>query len=161
MNVAGPPVAAPAAVEAKRELHPLRIALFLTLALAAGWLLRRIRAFSKTRRAERRQQLLASEGYAFGQLQRALSSGDQHLAYQRLLEWVDRLDGEQDVTSFVAIYGDEDLQQHLRELRAALYSDAGTDPDLKALAASLAEANRAFHRTRHTDAGALLPALNP
>jgi len=161
VNVTGPPVTTPPAVQAQRELHPWRIAAILLLAVAAAWFLGRVLGITKKRRAERRQQELASEAYAFGQLQRALLSGDPRLGYQRLLGWVGRLEGVQDAASFAAEYGDETLQQGIRTLRAALYSEAVTEPDLQVLAASLGSANRSFHRDKRRAARALPPGLNP
>lgn len=161
VNVTGPPVAAAPVVAKKRELHPLRIVTVALLLVLAAWMLRRIVRVVIARRAEKKKQVLASEPHAYAELQQALAAGDARLSYTRLLEWGGRLGGEQDIASFVANYGDDALRQGIGDLRASLYSKAGTGADLRALAASLANARKACHRAENQAEGALLPGLNP
>lgn len=161
VSVIGPPVAAPVPDEEKRELHSARIAAILVLAVLAGWVLWRLLAVSRQRRSKRREEYLASEECAFGQLQRALAAGDAQESYARMLTWLGHLDGGYDATSFGAEFGDENLGRGLAELRAALYSGAQQRPDLQALASSLSKARKAYKLAERRASPNLLPGLNP
>lgn len=161
VDVTGPPVPPPPTAEAQRDFRPLPIAAALLLVLAAGWALRRIRQTTRKRRAERKRRYLASEAFAFEQLQQALASGDAHESYGRLLEWLGRLNKTDDAARFARENGDETLQREVAELRAALYSGTQSQPDLPALARSLTKARKAWKRSERHAAAKLLPSLNP
>jgi hypothetical protein len=161
VRVTGPSAAVSPVEDAQRQMHPQRFAVILLLALAAGWALRHISAAIKRRRAKRKQQVLASEEYAFGQLQQALVAGDAHLSYSRMLEWLARLHADLDATAFVDKYGDDSLQQGLAELRGDLYAGTQRQPDLRAFASSLSKARKVYKLEEQRAASNLLPALNP
>jgi hypothetical protein len=161
VSVVGPPVTTASTAEQQRDVHPLRLAAILLLAIAAAWVLRRIVTASKVRRANRRRQVLASEEYAFGQLQRALASGDTRASYKHLLEWLERLDGRQSLETFIAEFGDASLRSGIAELRAALYSKVERPPDLPALSRSMAKAYKTYKQSRRHNAATSLPRLNP
>lgn len=161
VTVAGPPIAVAPDVRATADLSPTRIALLMIGVVAAIIMLRRFVPLVRARLAERARRRLLSEEYAYEQLQSAIRSGDLQPVYQRLLVWLERLDGSPDVQEFVDKFGDNALGTTLTELRASLYSESTNNPELRSLADALNSARRAHLNARRQAAQTLLPELNP
>ena len=161
VNVAGPPVATVVEEVAAREVNWFRIAAIVLVVLLAIRPIWRAAAALTRRREERRQQALASEVYAFGQLQAALAKGDASLSYARLLEWVRRLGGSARARALADTYGDAALTDGVMQLRASLYAGSETRPDLPGLGRSLAAAYKRYQQAQRRSVANPLPALNP
>jgi hypothetical protein len=108
--------------------------------------------------AERRRQ---TEAYAFGQLSKALGSGEGPAAYEALLRWIGRLESGMDTRTFAARYGDTDLVDALTGFSASMYRDDTSSVDGRELLRRLAAA-RGRYLSRDSDERSLkLPPLNP
>jgi hypothetical protein len=135
--------------------------LALLAAIALALLRRPVKAMLEARRSAR-ARYLSSEEYAFECLQQALKrGGDLKSCYNQLLRWLALLDDQQDLDGFARSYGDSTLPQDLLTLRARLFSDAASAPDLKQLARSLHSARDAWRKANTADRQSSLPLLNP
>jgi hypothetical protein len=160
VSVQGPP--APLTTEADTsEVGWLRIAAIIAGAVASlliAW--RAIPAVVRRYRdaAERRR---LTEAYAFGQLSKALVSGDLSAAYKAMLRWVRRLEPGMGTRTFAARYGDADLAAAVTGLSAGVFRDESSSVDGRELLSSLAAA-RGRYLSRHSGKRSpKLPPLNP
>ena len=161
VTVAGPPISMAPDLETEIQLSPTRIALLVLVVITAITVFRRIVPLISRRLAERAQRRLLSEEYAYEQLQSALRSGDSRLAYQRLLKWLERLEGSPEIQDFVDDSGDGALRGALTALRASLYAESTNEPALRSLASALNSARQDYLNASRHAARALLPELNP
>jgi hypothetical protein len=129
------------------------VALLFILWRGAPALMRRYRGA-----AERRRQ---TEAYAFGQLSKALGSGDGPAAYVALLRWVRRLESGMDTRTFAARYGDRGLVDALTGLSASMYRDDTSSVDSRQLLSKLAAARGRYLSRRTGERALKLPPLNP
>jgi hypothetical protein len=108
--------------------------------------------------AERRRQ---SEAYAFGQLAKALGSGNGRAAYHALVIWLERLEPRMGVSMFATRFGNAELVGALTALSAAVYRDTEVVADFRRLTRGLATARKRCLEQRGTTAALALPPLNP
>jgi len=161
VSVAGPPVAALQTPQVKQTINLWRIAGLTALGLVALILLRRISAVVSARQKVNKQQRLESEAHAFEQLNAATRSKDHHATYERLLAWLERLDGTADAMSFAARYGDPELQNQLIQLSSTLYSNSDAELDVRQLQKPLSKARQRFLDEARLGTQTMLPNLNP
>lgn len=112
----------------------------------------------------RRTQTLASEGYAFRQLQDAIRNNDKQ-GFQRWLdEWLDRLDASPSLAELSATSG-QPLQEHILEMHRAQYgkqsdgSSAALTPNV--LGPLVAKARQGYLAARRQTNAQTLAPLNP
>jgi hypothetical protein len=158
-NVVGP---APASVEAD---EPRASRWPITLAAAAAFVLAGIAIWYVSPpvgawRRTRREAILASEPYAFGQLQKALSAGNSAAAYSALIDWTARLSPPMDSRSFARSHGDAELAALLEAFSNARYA-RGADVDLRRLASRIAAAREQYMAAKRVASAEALPPLNP
>jgi hypothetical protein len=149
------------AADAVAEPNRLRMVALVFLAAIAFLILRRLAANLSVAKKERKQRRLKSEAYAFEQLNDAIRSGEPHLTYERLLAWLDRLEGNANAKGFASRFGDADLQDQVAQLSSALYSDTDNNLDVQKLANPLNKARSRFQAATQQQAQTLLPNLNP
>ena len=161
VHVAGPRTQASAAgnrEDGRRWLHATGGALLLLLVFgivvrAASYLRPRWRAY--------RDERLASEAYAFGQLRKALRTGNPRRAYAALFRWLERLGPGTDLERFSGASGDAALRDQLERLSRACYADSRDSPDLRHLDRLLVAARRRRERAQADRTATALPSLNP
>jgi hypothetical protein len=161
VTVVGPPLAIAIASDEAVEPERWRPAGLVLLAVMAFFILRRLATRLSVNKHEREQCRLASEGYAFEQLSDAIRCGDLHLTYERLLVWLDRLDGTADTLGFAARFGDAVLQNRIAQLSSTLYSNSDDNLDVRQLAKPLNKARSRFLDEARQQAYTMLPNLNP
>ena len=161
VHVAGPqtvPSSAQDRTAGRRWLRPAGGALLLLVFLGVAF---QAAARMRPRWRAHRQQRLASETHAFGQLRKALQTGNPQRAYAALFTWLERLSPGTDPDGFVAASGDTALREQVERLSRACYADAGNGADLKRLERLLVLARRARKQKTASRASGALPSLNP
>ncbi len=161
VTVFGPPLAIATASDDAVDLDRWRLAGLVLLAAIAFLILRRFLTRLSVKKHEREERRLASEAYAFEQLNDAIRSGDLHLTYDRLLAWLERLEGTADTLGFAARYGNADLQNLVTQLSSTLYSNSNDNLDVRKLAKPLNRARSRFLDEARLQAHTMLPNLNP
>ena len=161
VSVVGPPLAIATTSDEAVEPNRWRQAGLVLLATLAFLVLRRLLTGLSLRKHEREQIRLASEAYAFEQLHDAIRSEDLHLTYERLLAWLDRLDGSADALGFAGRFGDTNLQNLVTQLSSTLYSNSDDNLDVRQLAKPLNKARSRFLDEARQQAHTMLPNLNP
>jgi hypothetical protein len=144
-----------------REIHWRRVLILLLVLYVAWRLFNRLFPRLEAAMVERRRRRLASEEHAFGQLERALLGSDRRKAQAALLEWLPRIAPGSDLGTFVERYGDEKLQDELRDASETLYRSSGGEVHMKRLLIPLTRTRRRAHRERRARAEQQLPPLNP
>jgi hypothetical protein len=161
VTVVGPPLAIATVSDEAVEPDRWRLAGLVLLAAIALFILRRLLTRLSVEKREREQRRLASEAYAFEQLNDAIRSGDLHLTYERLLGWLEKLEGTADTLGFAARFGDTDLQNLVAQLSSTLYSNSDDNLDVRKLAKPLNKARSRFLDEARLQAHTMLPNLNP
>ncbi len=161
VTVVGPPLATATASDEAVEPDRWRLAGLVLFAAIAFFILRRLFMRLRVKKHEREEHRLASEAYAFEQLNDAIRFGDLHLTYERLLAWLERLDGTADTLGFAARFGDADLQNLVAQLSSTLYSNSDDNLDVRKLAKPLNRARSRFLDEARLQAHTMLPNLNP
>ncbi len=161
VTVLGPPLATEPSPEDVVVLDRWRLATLLVFIAIAGLVLRRLASTLSAKRRQREQRRLESEAYAFEQLNDAIQRRDLQLVYQRLLAWLDRLEGSADLLGFAARFGNVDLQNLLTQLSSTLYANSDDNLDVRKLAKPLHKARSRFLDEARLQAHTMLPNLNP
>jgi len=158
--VAGPP-AATATSTTGQAFVGRRVVFLLATLLAIGYLGWRLaprvaRCLRAT--ADRRR---ASEPFAFGELGRALRTGNARAGYPVLLTWLERLAPGMASRDFAATYGDDELRGAIDSLVAANFSASPGTFDPAPLRRGLRAARRRYLNSTRETRPAGLPGLNP
>lgn len=153
-----PVVAAEAATSTDRWWQLTAIAGGLLLLILA---LRRLVPIVARRRRDAALRRRQSEPYAFGLLDRALTSGSSDASYKALLVWIERLAPGTDTRIFASGFGDESLCAAIESLSSANYSPANEAADLVTLRAGLKAARKRYLRHVSLQGEPTLPPLNP
>ncbi len=132
-------------------------AALLALLLAVRWYVAGADA-REQRREDRERARLASEEYAWEQVQKALGYREARELHDALLHWLDRLG--LDSRSFAARYGTPQLAAAIEDLKRQLYVQAGK-ADLATMAKELPRARRRCLEERRQSLQTALPPLNP
>lgn len=105
---------------------------------------------------------LESEACCFKQLEQALLQRDRAQAYNRLLDWLWRIDSSLELDAFCSRYGDETLTDQLKLLRESRFGsrEAG-EADYQRLTDALGRARDRFRRHLDSERQVPLPGLNP
>lgn len=162
VSVAGDPLPVQAEEAPPPEPVDWRRVLIVLLLLYIAWkLLSRLLPKLQAALAAWRKRRLASEEYAFAQLEKALAGKDRRNAQAALLTWLERIAPGHSLASFAARYGDEKLESELNDMSRTLYRDSNDQIQMKRLLIPLTKARRNVKHEQQQRAEHALPPLNP
>lgn len=160
LRIAGVPLASDPIADTSRVAWWWLLAGGATVLLGGAVARRPVQQWLAARQAAR-DHFRRSEAYAFTLLRKRIGSGDPHLVYRALLDWLGRLDTDLTLDELSRLANDEALTRDLDALRTSLYGKGRVRSVSGSFEQLLCQVRGELLKQQQRERFGALPLLNP